>query len=146
MTEVTVPALEKGRAKAGKTLGLRHLRPDVRGHRAGRGRDGPGREAGCRARSPSTRSAPAYRKCWSCTAGGDLQDELNRLSKEGRWADMGALVDDGPCSTFAVVAPLDEVATKLVERWGDVVTRMNSTPYETAPGRWDAIVATLRAA
>jgi hypothetical protein len=103
--------------------------------------------AGVRGQIAFYGSTPAYRKVLELHGWGDLQDELNRLSKEGRWAEMGALVDDDMLDTFAVVAPLDDVATKLVERWGDVVTRMSFyAPYETAPGQWDAIVATLRAA
>ena len=35
---------------------------------------------------------------------GGLQDELNGLSKQGRWADMGDLIDDELLNTFAVVA------------------------------------------
>ena len=35
-------------------------------------------------------STPAYRKVLELHGWGDLQDELNRLSKEGRWAEMGA--------------------------------------------------------
>ena len=147
MTEVTVPALEKGRAKAGKTLeGF-----DISGPMfVVTGRDEAEMDraaAGVRGQIAFYGSTPAYRKVLELHGWGDLQDELNRLSKEGRWAEMGALVDDDMLDTFAVVAPLDEVATKLVERWGDVVTRMSFyAPYETAPGQWDAIVATLRAA
>ena len=35
---------------------------------------------------------------------GGLQDELNALSKQGRWAEMGDLIDDEILNTFAVVA------------------------------------------
>ena len=50
-------------------------------------------------------STPAYRKVLELHGWGDLQDELNRMSKEGRWAEMGDLIDDEMLETFAVVAP-----------------------------------------
>jgi hypothetical protein len=50
-------------------------------------------------------------------------------------------------ATFAVIAPLDEVAAGLTERWGDVMTRLSFyTPYETERGQWDQVIADLKAA
>ena len=39
-------------------------------------------------------STPAYRPVLELHGWGDLQPELNRLSKEGKWAEMGELIDD----------------------------------------------------
>ena len=92
-------------------------------------------------------STPAYRGVLELHGWGDLQDELNRMSKEGRWAEMGTLIDDDILTAFAVVAPLDEVAGKLVERWGDVLGRISFyTPYETDHDHWDGVIAELKAA
>jgi hypothetical protein len=92
-------------------------------------------------------STPAYRGVLELHGWGDLQDELNRMSKEGRWAEMGGLIDDDMLATFAVIAPLDEVAAGLNERWGDVMTRLSFyTPYETGQGQWDQVIADLKAA
>ena len=95
LDEVTLPDLEKGRAKAGKTLdGLRAVGPDVRGHRPRRGRDGAGGHRRAPGQIAFYGSTPAYRKVLDLHGWGDLQDELNRMSKEGRWEEMGDLVDD----------------------------------------------------
>jgi alkanesulfonate monooxygenase SsuD/methylene tetrahydromethanopterin reductase-like flavin-dependent oxidoreductase (luciferase family) len=51
-------------------------------------------------------STPAYRKVLDLHGWGDLHVELHRLSKQGRWDDMGGLVDDDVLGAFAV---LDEV-------------------------------------
>jgi hypothetical protein len=92
-------------------------------------------------------STPAYRMVLELHGWGDLQDELNRMSKEGRWAEMGTLIDDDMLETFAVVAPLDEVGPALVQRWGDVVTRLSFyTPYRTDGGQWDGVIAAIKAA
>ncbi len=44
---------------------------------------------------------------------GDLQAELNRLSKAGDWAAMGELIDDEMLAAFAVVADPEDVAGRL---------------------------------
>ena len=77
---------------------------------------------------------------------GDLQDELNRLSKAGEWARMGELIDDEMLAAFAVVAEPEDVAARLAERYGDVVTRISlAIPYRTDPDRWSAVIAAIKA-
>ena len=39
-------------------------------------------------------STPAYRGVLELHGWGDLQPELNRLSKQGEWVKMGELIDD----------------------------------------------------
>ena len=39
-------------------------------------------------------STPAYKPVLDAEGRGDLQPELNRLSKQGNWAEMGALIDE----------------------------------------------------
>ena len=92
-------------------------------------------------------STPAYRKVLELHGWGDLQDDLNRMSKEGRWKEMGDLVTDEILEEFAVVAPRDEVAAALKERWGDVLARLSFyAPYEVDPTQWDQVIADLKAA
>ena len=47
-------------------------------------------------------STPAYRPVLDLHGWGDLQDELNSLSKQGEWVKMGDLIDDEILTTFAV--------------------------------------------
>jgi hypothetical protein len=92
-------------------------------------------------------STPAYRPVLDLHGWGDLQEELNRLSKEGRWAEMGDLIDDDMLVTFAVVAPIDRVAGALKERWGDVLDRLSFyAPYDTDRAQWDEVITDLKAA
>ena len=44
---------------------------------------------------------------------GDLGDELNTLSKQGEWVEMGELITDEMLDTFAVVAEPEDVAPTL---------------------------------
>jgi hypothetical protein len=77
---------------------------------------------------------------------GDLQPELNALSKQGGWAEMGTLIDDEILTTFAVVAEPDGIAPELLRRFGDIVTRVSFyAPYKAAPDTWLPVVAALQA-
>jgi probable F420-dependent oxidoreductase len=147
LDEVTLPNLAKGRAKAGKAMeGFQLAGPMF----VVTGRD----EAemaqaakGVKGQIAFYGSTPAYRPVLDLHGWGDLQEELNRLSKEGRWAEMGDLIDDDMLATFAVVAPLDEVAGALRERWGDVLDRLSFyAPYDTDVAQWDEVIADLKAA
>jgi probable F420-dependent oxidoreductase len=147
LDEVTLPNLAKGRAKAGKAMeGFKLAGPMF----VVTGRDeAEMAEAakGVKGQIAFYGSTPAYRPVLDLHGWGDLQEELNRLSKEGRWAEMGDLIDDDMLATFAVVAPLDEVADALKERWGDVLDRLSFyAPYDTDSAQWDEVIADLKAA
>jgi probable F420-dependent oxidoreductase len=147
VTEVTLPAVERGRAKAGKTLDGFELSGPLF---VVTGRDEAEMAAaatGVRGQIAFYGSTPAYRGVLDLHGWGDLQGELNRMSKEGRWGEMGDLIDDEILGTFAVVAPLDEVAKALTDRWGGLVHRLSFyAPYELAEDDWTGIVETIKAA
>ena len=55
---------------------------------------------------------------------GDLHTELHRLSRQGEWDVMASLIDDEILEAFAVVAPLDMVASKIRDRCDGVIDRV----------------------
>jgi alkanesulfonate monooxygenase SsuD/methylene tetrahydromethanopterin reductase-like flavin-dependent oxidoreductase (luciferase family) len=69
-------------------------------------------------------STPAYRKVLELHGWGDLQTELHRLSRQGDWDTMGAIIDDDVLDTFAVVAPVDKLAAALRARCDGVIDRV----------------------
>ncbi len=147
LDEVTLPNLAKGRAKAGKAMdGFQLAGPMF----VVTGRDeAEMAEAakGVKGQIAFYGSTPAYRPVLELHGWGDLQEELNRLSKGGRWAEMGDLIDDDMLATFAVVAPVDRVAGALTERWGDVLDRLSFyAPYDSDRAQWDEVIADLKAA
>jgi len=90
-------------------------------------------------------STPAYRGVLEHHGWGDLQTELNALSKRGEWVEMGRLVDDDILRTFAVVAEPSGVAAGLRSRFGDVVDRLSFyAPYQSDPDTWLPVVEELR--
>jgi probable F420-dependent oxidoreductase len=147
LREVTIPALERGRAKIGKTLdGFEIVGPSfvVTGNDA----------AQIDAAAAATRqqiafygSTPAYRAVLEIHGWGGLQDELNALSKQGEWQRMGTLIDDEILNTFAVVGEPEAIAPELSKRYGDVIQRISFyAPYASDPERWAGVMAALRAA
>ena len=70
---------------------------------------------------------------------------LNRLSKEGRWDDMAALVTDEILEEVAVVGPRHEIASKLVHRLEGIADGVSLTHNRAPdPGHWADIVASLK--
>ncbi len=69
-------------------------------------------------------STPAYKGVLDLHGWGDVQPELNRLSKEGKWEEMGTLIDDDILSAFAVVGEPDQVVGQLKDRFEGVVDRL----------------------
>jgi probable F420-dependent oxidoreductase len=137
LREVTIPALARGRAKAGKTMeGFEIVGPFVRGHRQQRGGDGRPSPAPA-SRSRSTAAPRPTAACSMLHGWGGLQDELNSLSKQGKWVEMGNLITDEILNTFAVVGEPETIAPELHRRYGDVIQRISFyAPYKSDPERW----------
>ena len=146
LREVTVPALERGRARAGKTLdGFEIIGPSfvVSG---GNDEEMAAAATGTRQQIAFYGSTPAYRGVLDIHGWGGLQDELNTLSKSGKWVEMGNLIDDEILNTFAVVGEPERIAPELHRRYGDVIQRISFyAPYTTEPDRWSKVLADLKA-
>ncbi|MBM3662251.1 MAG: TIGR03617 family F420-dependent LLM class oxidoreductase [Actinobacteria bacterium] len=61
-------------------------------------------------------TTPAYQPVFALHGHGGLHDELRRLARDGRWDDMGALIDDDLVETIAVVGEPDRIAPAIRER------------------------------
>jgi probable F420-dependent oxidoreductase len=147
LREVTIPALARGRAKVGKTMeGFEIMGPSfvVTGNDEG---ELAAAAAGTRQQIAFYGSTPAYRGVLDIHGWGGLQDELNALSKQGKWVEMGNLIDDEVLNTFAVVSEPEGVAPELHRRYGDVIQRISFyAPYASDPDRWRKVLADLKSA
>jgi len=77
-------------------------------------------------------STPAYRGVLELHGWGELQTELNVLSKRGEWEAMGERISDDILEEFAVVAEPAGVARALKARFGGLVDRLLCTfPFAT---------------
>jgi probable F420-dependent oxidoreductase len=145
--EVTLPALERGLAKAGRS------RSDIEVSGPLFVVTGEDEEAietaktGTRQQIAFYGSTPAYRGVLELHGWGELQPELNALSKQGEWVKMGELIDDEILNTFAVVAEPDAIGAELTKRWTGLVDRCSFyAPYKSDPQRWVSVIADLKAA
>jgi probable F420-dependent oxidoreductase len=91
-------------------------------------------------------STPAYRPVLDLHGWGGLQDELNALSKQGRWDEMVPLVSDEILDAMCASGSEREVAATLRKRFDGLVDRVRfNRPGEIPPPqRYAALVAALR--
>jgi probable F420-dependent oxidoreductase len=147
LREVTLPALQRGREKAGKTMeGFEIMGPSF--VVTGTDEEQMSKAAeGTRQQIAFYGSTPAYRGVLEVHGWGGMQDELNTLSKQGKWVEMGKLIDDEVLNTFAVVGEPEQIAPELHRRYGDVINRISFyAPYASDPDRWSRVLADLKAA
>jgi probable F420-dependent oxidoreductase len=140
--EVTLPSLERGFAKSGKQRsdfeisGPLFVVTGTTEEELERAREGTKQQIAFYG------STPAYRGVLELHGWGDLQDDLNRLSKQGKWVEMGDLITDEMLETFAVVADPEDIPKGLLARYGDIVDRLSFyAPYRSDPERWKQILA-----
>ncbi|MEV4420354.1 TIGR03617 family F420-dependent LLM class oxidoreductase [Patulibacter sp. NPDC049589] len=145
--EATIPALLKGRERAGHA-GLDGFELTAPGLLA----IGDTEEeltasvAWAKERIAFYGSTPAYRPVLELHGWGDLQTDLNELSKRGEWAAMNDLIPDEVLHEIAVVGSPEEVVDELLHRYGDVAARVPVPLPESAdPDRWRALFDRLRA-
>lgn len=144
--EVTLPALEAGLAAGGRRRSEFEISlPSF--VVTGTDEDSMAASArGTREQIAFYGSTPAYRGVLEAHGWGDLQDDLNRLSKEGRWQEMGELIDDEILGAFAVVAEPDGLADAIAARWGGLIDRLSFyAPYQSDPDTWTRVLAALKA-
>jgi hypothetical protein len=75
-----------------------------------------------RARISFYASTPQYRAAFAHHGLGDLADELKLLSRAQRWEEMPHYITDDILHTYVTVGTYDEIARKLCDRYGGVVT------------------------
>ena len=147
LREVTLPALARGRAKAGKSMeGFEIVGPSfvVTGNNEA---ETSAAESGTRQQIAFYGSTPAYKGVLELHGWNGLHQELNALSKKGDWVEMGNLIGDEILNTFAVVAEPERIAEELLRRYGDVVQRISFyAPYKSDPDRWSAVMSALQSA
>jgi probable F420-dependent oxidoreductase len=143
LREVTVPALTQARSAAGASLDGFEISGVPFVVTGASEEEMAAATRAVREQIAFYASTPSYRPVLDVHGWGDLQGELNALSKAGRWADMGTCIDDDVLAAFAIVGEPDHVSAELRRRYGDVFTRLHlrtSLPRHTER----AIVEALR--
>jgi probable F420-dependent oxidoreductase len=142
LREATIPALERGLAISGRSredVQVSYPAFVVTGTTEAEMTDAA---RGVRAQIAFYGSTPAYRPVLELHGWGDLQRELNALSKQGEWMKMAELIDDEVLHAFAVVCEPEDVPARILARVGDVADRITFyAPYRSDPDRWHRILA-----
>ncbi len=144
--EVTLPALERGWEAGGKTrdrfevTGPMFVVTGSTEEEMAAARTGTKRQIGFYG------STPAYRGVLELHGWGDMQTELNRLSKQGEWEAMGDVITDDVLETFAVVGEPSEIPKLMLARYGDVIDRISLyAPYQANADQWAQVLAGFHA-
>jgi probable F420-dependent oxidoreductase len=107
--ERTMPAVREGLAARGRVEGDFAVVPEII---VSTGDD----HAATRRLLAFYGSTPAYRPVLEVHGWADLQPELNALSKQGRWAEMGKLIDDDVLYTIAACGTPAQIAAHIRDR------------------------------
>ena len=145
--DVTLPALARGLARAGRSRDDFEISCQVILAVGESDEEIEAAKNGARAQISFYGSTPAYRPVLDGLGRGDLQDELNALSKQGRWLDMAGRIDEDLLGRIAVVGRRKEIAAKLRERCSGFADRVSLVaPFAPDPDLWSDIVRDLEAA
>jgi len=146
LREVTLPSLQKGLDRSGRTLADIEISGPAFVATGTNDQEIEAAIQGIRQQIAFYGSTPAYRGVLELHGWGDLQAELNSLSKQGEWTTMGTLIDDDMLDAFAIVASPEDLGAKLHSRYGDIVDRISFyAPYRSDPDRWQAVMSSIKA-
>jgi probable F420-dependent oxidoreductase len=145
LREVQVPAIERGREKAGRPMeGFEINTPGfiVIGDTEDEIAEGI---AAAKSQIGFYGSTPAYRPVLELSGWEALGEELTRLSKSDGWDAMPELIDDEVLEAFTVIGTPEETGTELRERYGDVATRVVLAAGQVTAAQRERFAAALNA-
>jgi probable F420-dependent oxidoreductase len=90
-------------------------------------------------------STPAYRPVLDLHGWGDLQPRANELSKQGKWVEMGELINDQILDAFAVVCEdLEQIPAVMAGRYSNLVDSWQCTFECDDPARQRALIQAVQ--
>jgi probable F420-dependent oxidoreductase len=120
LREVTMPHVDKGLAAGGRTRSDLAVVPEIIVSDAAADPD----HTAARRLLAFYGSTPAYRPVLEVHGWGDLQTDLHALSKQGRWQEMGGLIDDEVLHTIAACGTPAQIATHIADRTAGIADRI----------------------
>ena len=147
LAQTTIPALHRGLARSGRGPGSLEISCQLIIAAGDDEQELEEARNGARAQISFYASTPADRPVLECHGLGDLQDELRRLSKEGRWLEMAGLIDDDLLERIAIVGPRGGIAEKIRSRCARGIDRVSLiAPFSPDPKLWESVVRELHSA
>ena len=144
LREMTVPALERGLERAGRDRTALEVSAQVMVCTGANDEEIENARQATRQQIAFYGSTPAYRPVLDVHGWGDLQSELNTMTKRGLWNEMAGLVSDELLESIAVCAPIGGVAERVRARVEGVADRVSLVAHWTRDAElWDDIVRDL---
>lgn len=140
---VTRPAIERGLATSGRRRDALSLSCPLFMVMGDTDADLERERARARDQIAFYASTPAYRPVLEAVGYGDLQPELQQLTRQGRWVEMGALIDDELYGEIVLEGAPEDMAHLAHARFGGRLDRVSSYfgwPTDD-PDRIGAIIA-----
>lgn len=142
---VTLPALARGLAKSGRTRAqfeVSYSNFVVSGRNEKEFADA---QKAAKERIAFYGSTPAYQGVLAAIGVGELQPELNKMSKQGRWQEMGTLISDDVLKAFAVVGEPKDIVPETLRRYRGFVDRTSGNFAFVDDAQRAQMIAQLRA-
>ena len=144
LRETTLPALEDGRARSGRTP--EEVQVSVAPMVTIAGADGPDpadlREI--RRQISFYGATPGYRAVLDLHGLGGLADELATMARAQRWDDMPDAIEDSVLDLFAIVGTPDQVFTEIATRYGQLAQRVCLNLTTATNTRWKKLLPVAR--
>ena len=143
INDVTIPIINKGLETTGKTRDQFDLSVSVMTGIGATEETHKLAVKACRDQVAFYGSTPNYKAVLETHGLGHLSEELNKLSKQGKWVEMGDAIDDETLKTFAVVEESPEALAKEIKnRYGNIGQRIAPVLYS---GELDLAASVLKA-
>ena len=145
LLENSLPALQKGLAKAGRQRSDIEVMCATLVVTADTEETMAASKLAARKQLAFYASTPVYLPTLTCHGWEGVHQELNRLSKQGRWDDMTYLIDDEILNAIAVVGERHEIAGKLRARMDGIADSVSITHNRCPdPSHWADVVRAFR--
>jgi len=145
VNEVTIPVINKGLETTGKNRDQFDLSVSVMTGIGATEETHKLAVKACRDQVAFYGSTPNYKAVLETHGLGHLSEELNKLSKQGKWMEMGDAIDDETLKTFAVVEESPEALAKEIKnRYGNIGQRIAPVLYSGELDLADSVLKALK--
>lgn len=138
LREVILPAVEAGVASAGRSRADVQLTCAVFVVTGRTAQEIEAAKGAVKSQIAFYSSTPSYRTVLELHGWQATGEQVQQLARQGRWAEMGDLISEDMLNEFAVVAPAEQLAQRVRERYEGLLDRVGYYfPYQ--PGADDAL-------
>ena len=144
LREVTLPALDRGVAVSGRSRDQIEISIQPLVATGKNARELEIEKRAVKQQLAFYGSTPAYKSVLDSVGLGSLQEQLNVMSKQGRWQEMSELFKDEHVEHFAIVAEPQNIPSQLRMKFGEIVDRTSIYSKNLTVSDYQNILQELR--